>query len=222
MDTVKMRVSRALTRLELPWMFLGFAYLGIYSIQVIAQPSETVYAVLEAANWAIYGVFALDLLVRALLAGSELATVAGFIAFLRAHWLSILAVVVPAFRSLRVLRVLIVLRAMEPYLNTRSHKLGLVTGVTVPLLLFSSAVAVLEAEQNAEGSNITSFADAIWWALASVTTVGYGDRYPVTDDGRVIATFLLVVGIGLFGALTAVLAAWVLRDGPATTEKSQT
>ena len=140
-------------------------------------------------------------------------------AFLRAHWLSILAVVVPAFRSLRVLRVLIVLRAMEPYLNTRSHKLGLVTGVTVPLLLFSSAVAVLEAEQNAEGSNITSFADAIWWALASVTTVGYGDKYPVTDDGRVIATFLLVVGIGLFGALTAVLAAWVLRDGPAKTEQ---
>jgi len=222
MDKAKKRVSRALTRLELPWMFLGFVYLGIYSIQVIGQPSETVYAVLEAANWAIYGIFALDLLVRALLAGSELATVAGLMAFVRAHWLSILAVVVPAFRSLRLLRVLIVLRAMEPYLNTRSHKLGLVTGVTVPLLLFSSAVAVLEAEQNAEGSNITSFADAIWWALASVTTVGYGDRYPVTDDGRVIATFLLVVGIGLFGALTAVLAAWVLRDGPATTEKVQT
>ena len=112
------------------------------------------------------------------------------------------------------------LRALEPYLTTRSHKLGVITGITMPLLLFTSAVSALEAERAAEGANITSFSDAIWWALASVTTVGYGDRFPVTDEGRLIAAFLLIVGIGLFGALTALLAAWVMRDDSATAKRT--
>ncbi|MFM1953063.1 MAG: hypothetical protein RL187_272 [Actinomycetota bacterium] len=208
----KERTEKMLHDLEVPWMILGFAYLIIYAIQVIAQPAEPLATILEVANWIIYGIFALDLIARAAMVGRELVTLTGFFAFIKLHWLSILAVILPAFRSLRVLRVVIVLRAMEPYLTTRSHKLGVITGITMPLLMFTSAVSVLEAERGAEGANITTFGDAIWWALASVTTVGYGDRFPVTDEGRYIATFLLVVGIGLFGSLTALLAAWVMRD----------
>ena len=208
----KERTEKILHDLEVPWMILGFAYLIIYAIQVIAEPVEPYATILEVANWIIYGIFALDLITRAAMVGRDLVTLKGFFTFVKLHWLSILAVILPAFRSLRVLRVVIVLRAMEPYLTTRSHKLGVITGITMPLLLFTSAVSVLEAERGAEGANITSFGDALWWALASVTTVGYGDRFPVTEEGRYIATFLLVVGIGLFGSLTALLAAWVMRD----------
>lgn len=208
----KERTEKILHDLEVPWMILGFAYLIIYAIQVIAEPVEPYATILEVANWIIYGIFALDLIARAAMVGRDLVTLKGFFTFVKLHWLSILAVILPAFRSLRVLRVVIVLRAMEPYLTTRSHKLGVITGITMPLLLFTSAVSVLEAERGAEGANITSFGDALWWALASVTTVGYGDRFPVTEEGRYIATFLLVVGIGLFGSLTALLAAWVMRD----------
>ena len=212
MNQWKNRMEKTLHDLEVPWMILGFVYLALYSVQVIADPPEPLYTILEVANWVIYGVFALDLLLRAVLVGRDLRTLGGFLGFIRQHWLSILAVILPAFRSLRVLRVVIVLRALEPFLTTRSHKLGVITGITMPLLLFTSAVSVLEAERGAEGSNIASFGDAVWWALASVTTVGYGDRFPVTEEGRLIATFLLIVGIGLFGALTALLAAWVMRD----------
>ena len=208
----KERTEKILHDLEVPWMILGFAYLIIYAIQVIAEPVEPYATILEVANWIIYGIFALDLIARAAMVGRDLVTLKGFFTFVKLHWLSILAVILPAFRSLRVLRVVIVLRAMEPYLTTRSHKLGVITGITMPLLLFTSAVSVLEAERGAEGANITSFGDALWWALASVTTVGYGDRFPVTEEGRYTATFLLVVGIGLFGSLTALLAAWVMRD----------
>ena len=208
----KERIEKILHDLEVPWMILGFAYLIIYAIQVIAEPVKPYATILEVANWIIYGIFALDLIARAAMVGRDLVTLKGFFTFVKLHWLSILAVILPAFRSLRVLRVVIVLRAMEPYLTTRSHKLGVITGITMPLLLFTSAVSVLEAERGAEGANITSFGDALWWALASVTTVGYGDRFPVTEEGRYIATFLLVVGIGLFGSLTALLAAWVMRD----------
>jgi voltage-gated potassium channel len=214
MKTVKRKTEAVLHRLEIPWMVLGFVYLGIYAFQVIAEPPRGLYDTLEVVNSSIYAVFIVDLIVRAVLEGRALITMGGLIQFVKTHWLSILAVVLPAFRSLRVLRVVIVLRALEPYLLSRSHKLGVITAVTIPLLLFTSAVSVLEAERGAEGANIVTFADAFWWSLVSVTTVGYGDRFPVTDEGRLIATFLLVVGIGLFGALTALLASWVMSEKP--------
>jgi len=85
-------------------------------------------------------------------------------------------------------------------------------GVSLPLTLFTSAIAALEAERGVAGSNINTFGDAIWWSIASVTTVGYGDKFPITLDGRFIASLLMVVGIVLFSALTALLAAWVMGE----------
>jgi voltage-gated potassium channel len=72
------------------------------------------------------------------------------------------------------------------------------------------AIAVLGAEQDASGANIKTFGDALWWAATTVTTVGYGDRYPVTTSGRFIAFALTVVGIATVGAVTASVAAWLI------------
>lgn len=72
------------------------------------------------------------------------------------------------------------------------------------------ALAGLDAEQDADGANITTIGDALWWASTTVTTVGYGDRFPVTTEGRFIAVALMVVGIGLVGAVTASVAAWMI------------
>jgi voltage-gated potassium channel len=58
-----------------------------------------------------------------------------------------------------------------------------------------AAIAVLDAEQDAQGPNITTFGDALWWAATTVTTVGYGDRFPVTGQGRLIAVALMVMGM---------------------------
>ncbi len=74
------------------------------------------------------------------------------------------------------------------------------------------SVAMLDAEQNAPGANITSFGDALWWACSTVTTVGYGDRYPVTTEGRIIAVALMIVGISLLGAITASVATWMVSQ----------
>ena len=74
------------------------------------------------------------------------------------------------------------------------------------------AVAALDAEQDAPGANITSIGDALWWAATTVTTVGYGDRYPVNTTGRVIAVTLMIVGIALVGAITASIAAWFVSS----------
>jgi len=193
-------------------MVLGFAYLGIYSVQVLVEPPADIYASLELLAEIIFWIFAVDVVLRLIHAGPELMTWKGLLGFLKENWLALMALLLPAFRSLRVLRVIVVLRGLEPYLNTRSSRVGMIVGVTFPLILYTAALSIFEAERYADGSNIQSFGDAVWWSIASVTTVGYGDKFPVTADGRVIATFLMVIGIGLFSALTALLAAWVMGD----------
>lgn len=197
---------------EFSYMILGFGYLALYTIQVLVEPPADIYRGIEIASDLIYWIFAVDLALRILHMGRALLTWAGLIKFFSQNWLALAALILPAFRSLRVLRVIIVLRGLAPFLKTRSSKVGMVIGVTLPLLLYTSALAIFEAERYAEGANITSFGDAVWWAFASVTTVGYGDRFPVTLDGRFIATMLMVVGIGLFSSLTALLAAWVMGE----------
>ena len=74
------------------------------------------------------------------------------------------------------------------------------------LVIFTGAVAELEFER--ETGNIKTAEDALWWAMTTITTVGYGDRYPTTTEGRRVAAGLMAVGVGLFGTLSGVAASW--------------
>jgi voltage-gated potassium channel len=76
------------------------------------------------------------------------------------------------------------------------------------LITFSS-VSILVFER-AEGTNIKSAEDAIWWSVATMTTVGYGDKYPVTTEGRVIGIILMVCGVGMFAGLSGLVASLFL------------
>jgi hypothetical protein len=74
------------------------------------------------------------------------------------------------------------------------------------------ALAVLDAERGKPGANITTFGDAIWWAMTTITTVGYGDRYRTTAIGRLAAAGLMIGGIALLGVVTATLASWLIEQ----------
>lgn len=79
-------------------------------------------------------------------------------------------------------------------------------------LLFLGAWLVLLFENHAPGSNIHSYHDALWWAVVTVTTVGYGDRFPISEGGRAVAVILMLVGIGLIGVLTATVASFFVQE----------
>jgi voltage-gated potassium channel len=79
------------------------------------------------------------------------------------------------------------------------------------LLAFYAALAVLDVERSSSDANITDFGDAMWWAVTTMTTIGYGDRYPVTGVGRLVAFALMVGGIALLGTVTATLASWLVE-----------
>jgi voltage-gated potassium channel len=79
------------------------------------------------------------------------------------------------------------------------------------LLVVFSAIAILQVETD-PNSNIKTAEDAIWWAYVTITTVGYGDKFPVTTEGRLIASILMTAGVGLFGTFTAYVASWFVID----------
>jgi voltage-gated potassium channel len=81
----------------------------------------------------------------------------------------------------------------------------------VVLLIYVASLAILDKERDQPGAPIDSFGKALWWSITTVTTVGYGDLYPVTVTGRVIAVMLMLGGISLVGVVTASLASWIVQ-----------
>jgi voltage-gated potassium channel len=93
----------------------------------------------------------------------------------------------------------------------KHHSLFRVLIAAVATLVLG-AWLVLLFEENAKGSNIHNYPDALWWAIVTVTTVGYGDRFPVSEGGRIVAVVLMLVGIGLIGVLTATVASVFIKE----------
>jgi len=93
----------------------------------------------------------------------------------------------------------------------RQFAITLKVAITTLFVAYISAVQITISERMVEGSNIKNFGDGIWWAMTTVTTVGYGDRFPVTTEGRVLAVALMIMGISLVGVITASVAAWFVK-----------
>lgn len=134
--------------------------------------------------------------------------------FLRWGWIDLVSSIpvwqfARAGSLLRVLRFIRLLRAVRSirFLLRQRTKNAIVTVAAVSCILtMTGAIIILNVEKDQATSNIKSPSDAIWWAVVTVTTVGYGDRYPVTDAGRVVAGVLMTVGVGLFGTFTGFVA----------------
>jgi voltage-gated potassium channel len=144
-------------------------------------------------------------------------------------WLDLLSSV-PAFdaarwgRLARIARLSRVLRALRAsrllskmLFRERGQSAALAAALLALFLVVGSSAAILRFEDLA-GSNIKTADDAVWWAFTTITTVGYGDRYPVTGEGRFIAAILMTAGVGLFGAFSAALAAWFLAPEDEATD----
>jgi voltage-gated potassium channel len=150
-------------------------------------------------------VFLVDYLVRLALAERRWR-------FVRLNWVDGLAVLLPLLRPLRIFSLVRVARVIDRRLTSTLH--GRVAGYTTmsaALVVFMASLAAYDAERGAPGATMTGYSDALWWALTTITTVGYGDQYPVTGQGRLVAVLLMLSGIALLGVVTAAVAAWFVR-----------
>ena len=198
-------LSQWVRKSTLPLAILGFIYLAVWAIQVTFSTIPSLGEPLEVVSWMIWGVFALDLVVRLILAQSVSS-------FLKSSWLEIVALVVPFFRILRIFRMLIVLRGIAPLVKSRMASTASYIALGLPLVWFSGAIGVLDAEKNIEGAAITNLADALWWSLVTITTVGYGDLYPKSLEGKFVAALLMLTGIVLFSAGAGIFGSWIMKD----------
>jgi len=113
------------------------------------------------------------------------------------------------FQLLRVLRAIRSIKYLSHYFLKNKIKSAFTSAAILAFVtLVFCAIGILQVEKDAPGAKITNAEDALWWAYVTITTVGYGDLYPVTSEGRIIAAVLMTVGVGLFGTFTAYVASW--------------
>ena len=191
-----------------PMTVIAILWLPILVAPLVVRLSATTSDALNAIDYTIWALFAVEYLAKLSLAPNRWK-------FVTTHVLDLVVIAIPFLRPVRALRLLRLLRAgtvageglarAKRLLSEHGLQYVLLAAV---IIVFAAAAAEYGFERHAAGSNIHSYGDALWWAVVTVTTVGYGDRYPVTTDGRGIAVVLMLVGIGLLGVITANVAAF--------------
>jgi voltage-gated potassium channel len=122
-----------------------------------------------------------------------------------------------AGRVIRLIRLVRVFRALKSTKliyehiaqNKKQSVLTSVALISILMIIFSS-IAILQFETDIN-SNIKTAEDAIWWSYVTITTVGYGDKYPITTEGRIIGAILMTTGVGIFGTFTALVSSWFMQ-----------
>ena len=129
------------------------------------------------------------------------------------------------FRLWRVIRLFIRFGArqlLNEFITHRAENALLLVVFLVTCVLEFGAMAVLRAESRSSSANITNASDAIWWAYVTITTVGYGDKYPTTNWGRIVGVFVMTAGVGLFGTLAGFLSTKLLSPPAKKEPKAET
>ncbi len=184
----------------------ALVFLGAYASEIILDlrgPAQNVTETIITATWAV---FVIDYVINLILARPRWR-------WFTTHIVDLLIVVLPMARPLRLLRLVTVLQTLSRTTAAAFRgRVVLYVVCAVALLVFVSSLTMLDVERRAPGALITTYPDALWWAVVTITTVGYGDVYPVTDIGRIIAVGVMLGGIALLGVVTATIASWIVEQ----------
>ena len=192
-----------------PLAILGVAWLVVAVVVLTTDVNGSASTALVAVLFGLWAVMLVEYLVRLVVSPDRRG-------YLRHRWVEPATVVLPPLQGWHLVgmeKVSLVVHEGELRVEAilKHHSLFRVL-IAAAGTLFVGAWLVLLFEDHAKGSNIHSYPDALWWAIVTVTTVGYGDRYPVSAGGRTVAVILMLVGIGLIGALTATVASVFMKE----------
>jgi len=185
---------------------LAVCFLIAYSYPAFNEKvSGSTQNVIDIVQWICWMAFAGDLLYGVWKAESKKV-------FLKKHPLEIASVALPFLRPLRLVRVISFGGlALQKVAIGRQMAITAKVALSAVFISYIAAIQITISERSIEGSNIKNFNDGLWWAVTTVTTVGYGDRYPTTAEGRILAVLLMLTGISLVGVITASVAAWFVK-----------
>ncbi len=202
---------------QLPLLVLAVLMIPIIIVPLVTTLPHEVQSAFDTVDYFIWAVFVLEFAIRFMLAPRRWH-------FVTHNPFDLVVVAVPILRPLNIVRSAEALRLarltrLGAFAGEGTSKgraalhvrgLGYVAAVTGFLILVTSVV-VYDLERAAPGTSIKNWGDSLWWAIVTVTTVGYGDKTPVTAGGRGVAVVLMVAGIALISVLTAALATYFVQ-----------
>jgi voltage-gated potassium channel len=199
------QLDRYERRTEWPLAAVALTFLGLYSVRVLLRPQGGAAEAVDIALIAIYCVFVVDFIARLFLAQPRGKW------FLKHLW-ELPIILLPFLRPLRLLSLAVVVKTLQQAVgHTIRGRVIVYTACSAVAIVYAASLAILEVERDHPKSDIHTLGDALWWASTTVTTVGYGDLYPVTGMGRLVAVALMLGGITLLGIITATLASWIVQ-----------
>ncbi|HEX5145271.1 MAG TPA: ion channel [Mycobacterium sp.] len=190
---------------EYPLAAMAAVFLCVYSFQVLVRPRPAISHTVNVVMLALYLVFVVDYLVRLALASDRWR-------WFFHHLLDLAIVALPFLFHLRALRLIVLVQILQRAAGDAVRgRVAVYAAGSAVLLVYVAALASLQTERLAPHANITTFGNALWWSITTITTVGYGDYYPVTTSGKVIAALLMIGGISLLGVITATITSWIVQ-----------
>lgn len=192
-----------------PMAILGVAWLALGITILTTNLKQSPSTVLVGTLFGLWVVLLVEYIVRLVVSPDRRG-------YLKRRWVEPVTVAIPPFQGWHIVGMeKVTLLVHEGELRAESilkhHSLFRVL-IAAAATLILGAWLVLLFERNAKGSNIHNYPDALWWAIVTVTTVGYGDRFPVSGGGRAVAVILMLLGIGLIGVLTATVASVFVKE----------
>ena len=178
--------------------------------------SDEVTVLLNYVDNVICIIFLVDFAIRFKKANNKLV-------FMKWGWIDLISSIpyIDFLRAGRVLRLIRLIRVFRAFKATklifehinRNKKQSALTSVALIsfLMVIFSSIAILQFEKDVN-SNIVTAEDAIWWSYVTITTVGYGDKFPITTEGRIIGAVLMTMGVGIFGTFTALVSSWFIQN----------
>jgi len=217
--------AKRLTPLQVATLILSIYVLIALLVQSVFQLPAAADALLDRIDFFVCLVFLADFFARFARAPSKLA-------FLKWGWIDFVSSIpmLDIFRIGRVVRIVRIFRVLRAFRSTKNlvsyllrerktTSLAAVAATSFVLMVFA-AIAMLQFETSPD-SNIKTPIDAFWWAFVTVTTVGYGDRFPITAEGRIVACVLLTVGVAVFATFTGFVASLLVERTPENAASDQ-
>ena len=210
---------------QIVMLLLSVYVLIVLLVQTVLKLSPDTQKIFETSDTLVCFVFIGDFIGRFVRAENKWT-------FFKWNWIDLVSSIpmLNYFRVGRLVRVIRIIRLLRAFrsmkylislflLNRAKSVFACAACISLTMIIFSS-VAILNVETDKD-SNSKTGEDALWWAMTTITTVGYGDKYPITTEGRIIGALLMTAGVGLFGTFTGFVASWFMAPTQTAIKKEE-